>query len=331
MKSAFVDRQQRISFTKFYFSKVLESELGLVEVQAPLLSCLGDGTQDNLSGTEIAVQVKVKAIPDSQYEVVHSLAKWKRKTLADYQFPVGEGIYANMKALRPDEQYLSAVHSVCVDQWDWEQVIRPEDRNLMFLKNTVKKIYSCMKKTEAAVKDAYGLTPFLAQEITFIHSEKLLQQYPHLLPKERERMIAQHYGSVFLMGIGQPLSDGQPHDARAPDYDDWFTDNEEGLKGLNGDILIWNPVLEDVIEISSMGIRVDAQSLKKQLEMKDVLGRLEFDWHQRLVAGELPQTIGGGIGQSRLLMLLLQLPHIGQVQCGVWPQEVQKRSEFALL
>lgn len=331
MKSVFIERQQRISFTKFYFSKVLESELGLVEVQAPLLSRLGDGTQDDLSGTEKAVQVKVKAIPDSQYEVVHSLAKWKRKILADYQFSVGEGIYANLKALRPDEQSLSAVHSVCVDQWDWEQVMRPEDRNLMFLKKTVNKIYSSIKKTEAAVKDAFGLVPFLPQNITFVHSETLLQEYPHLSAKERERMIAQRYGAVFLIGIGQPLSDGKPHDARAPDYDDWYTENEEGLKGLNGDILVWNPVLEDVIEISSMGIRVDAESLKKQLEVSNVLGRLQFDWHKRLVAGDLPQTIGGGIGQSRLLMLLLQLPHIGQVQCGVWPQEVQKRSEFALL
>jgi len=331
MKRAFVERQQKISFTKFYFSKVLESELGLVEVQAPLLSRLGDGTQDNLSGSEVAVQVKVKAIPDSQYEVVHSLAKWKRKILGDYQFSVGEGIYANMKALRPDEQSLSAVHSVCVDQWDWEQVILPQDRNLGFLKTTVNKIYACIKKTEAAVKDAYGLEPFLPQEITFIHSESLLQEYPHLSAKEREKMIAQRYGAVFLIGIGQPLSDGKPHDVRAPDYDDWLSDNEEGMKGLNGDILIWNPVLEDVIEISSMGIRVDAESLKKQLAFKDVMGKLEQDWHQRLVAGELPQTIGGGIGQSRLLMLLLQLPHIGQVQCGVWPKEIHKRTEFSLL
>jgi aspartate--ammonia ligase len=331
MKSIFIDRQQKISFTKFYFSKVLESELGLIEVQAPLLSRLGDGVQDNLSGIENAVQVKVKAIPDNQYEVVHSLAKWKRKILGDYQFSVGEGIYANMKALRPDEQALSAIHSVCVDQWDWEQVIRPEDRNLAFLKKTVRSIYSCIKKTEAALKDAYGLTSFLPEQITFIHSETLLQQYPELSSKERERVITQHYGAVFLIGIGQPLSDGQPHDARAPDYDDWLTENEEGLNGLNGDILIWNPVLEDVIEISSMGIRVDADSLKKQLQMKDVLGRLELDWHQMLISGHLPQTIGGGIGQSRLLMLLLQLHHIGQVQCGVWPSEVQKKADFALL
>jgi len=331
MNISYIERQQQIRFTKFYFSKVFEAELGLVEVQAPLLSQFGDGIQDDLSGFEKAVKVKIKAIPDFDYEVVHSLAKWKRKILADHHFGVGEGIYAHMKALRPDETYLSAIHSVCVDQWDWEQIMRPQQRNLQFLKTTVEKIYDCIKKTETAVCDSYAFKPFLPPKIEFIHTEHLLQQYPHLSPKERERAVTQRYGAVFLIGIGHKLSDGAIHDVRAPDYDDWSSINEEGLHGLNGDILVWNPVLEDAFEISSMGIRVDAESLQTQLQLSEVTQRSQLAWHKALLNGKFPQTIGGGIGQSRLVMLLLQMKHIGQVQCGVWPKEVLKNSEIVLL
>ncbi len=331
MKISYIERQQRIRFTKLFFSQVFEEQLGLEEVQAPLLSQFGDGIQDNLSGYEQAVKVSVKAIPDADYEVVHSLAKWKRKILADHHFGVGDGIYAHMKALRPDESYLSAIHSVCVDQWDWEKIMRPEQRTLEFLKSTVEKIYDCIKKTEMAVCDSYALKPFLPSKIEFVHTEHLLQKYPHLSPKERERAVTHQYGAVFLIGIGHKLSDGAIHDVRAPDYDDWSSANEEGLHGLNGDILVWNPVLEDAFEISSMGIRVDAESLQTQLHLSEVTQRSQLAWHQALLSGRFPQTIGGGIGQSRLVMLLLQMQHIGQVQCGVWPKEVLEKSEMALL
>jgi len=318
MKTKFIEKQRQISFVKATFSQQLEKQLGLIEVQAPLLSQLGDGTQDNLSGSEKAVQVHVKSLPDSTFEVVHSLAKWKRKTLGQHDFSAGEGLYTHMKALRPDEDRLSPVHSVCVDQWDWEQVMGDGERSPAFLKATVRKIYAGIKETEAAVSREFGLTPFLPEEIHFVHSETLLQRFPELDAKQRERAIAKELGAVFLMGIGGKLSHGKYHDVRAPDYDDWSSVGEAGLSGLNGDILVWNPVLEDAIELSSMGIRVDAATLKHQLALTDDEARLQLDWHQALLRGEMPQTIGGGIGQSRLVMLLLQKPHIAQVQCGVW-------------
>ncbi len=292
-------------------------------MQAPILSRVGDGTQDNLSGCEKAVQVKVKTLPEAQFEVVHSLAKWKRQTLGQHDFSAGEGLYTHMKALRPDEDRLTPIHSVYVDQWDWERVLGDGERHTGTLKTTVEAIYDGIKATEAAVCEAFGLTPFLPENIHFVHSETLLSRYPGLDAKGRERAIAKELGAVFLIGIGCKLSDGQRHDVRAPDYDDWSTPCEAGLHGLNGDILVWNPVLEDALELSSMGIRVDAETLKRQLAMTGDEDRLQLEWHQALLRGEMPQTIGGGIGQSRLTMLLLQLPHIGQVQCGVWPEQVR--------
>ena len=318
MQISFKEQQQRISFVKQFFADKLAENLSLIEVQAPLLSKVGDGVQDNLSGTENAVQVKVKTINDAQFEVVHSLAKWKRKILSDHHFAVGEGLYANMKALRPDEDRLSPIHSVYVDQWDWEKVIRPEDRNLTYLKQTVEKIYSAIKATEKAVSEKYHLSRFLPESITFMDSEQLLKRYPNLSPKERENAITKELGAVFLIGIGGKLANNEKHDVRAPDYDDWSSDNEMGSKGLNGDILVWNPILNSAFEISSMGIRVDPETLKRQLKITGDEDRLQFAWHQALVNGELLQTIGGGIGQSRLVMLLLQQKHIGQVQASVW-------------
>ena len=324
MQISFKEQQQRISFVKQFFADKLAENLSLIEAQAPLLSKVGDGVQDNLSGTENAVQVKVKTINNAQFEVVHSLAKWKRKILSEHHFAVGEGLFANMKALRPDEDRLSPIHSVYVDQWDWEKVIRPEDRNLTYLKQTVEKIYSAIKATEKAVSEKYHLSRFLPESITFMDSEQLLKRYPNLSPKERENAITKELGAVFLIGIGGKLANNEKHDVRAPDYDDWSSDNEMGSKGLNGDILVWNPVLNSAFEISSMGIRVDSETLKRQLKITGDEDRLQFSWHQALLNGELLQTIGGGIGQSRLVMLLLQQKHIGQVQASVWDDSTKQ-------
>ncbi|MCO6539693.1 MAG: aspartate--ammonia ligase [Gilliamella sp.] len=323
MTISFKEQQQQISFVKQFFAEQLAERLSLIEVQAPLLSKVGDGIQDNLSGTEHAVQVKVKAIPNAQYEVVHSLAKWKRKILSDHHFKVGEGIYTNMKALRPDEEQLSPIHSVYVDQWDWEKVIRPEDRNLTYLKQAVENIYAAIKATEKIVSQQYHLSQFLPESITFIDSEQLLKRYPNLSPKERENAITKELGAVFLIGIGGKLSNNEKHDARAPDYDDWSSENDLGSNGLNGDILVWNPILHSALEISSMGIRVNPETLKRQLKLTNDEDRLELAWHKALINGDLLQTIGGGIGQSRLVMLLLQQKHIGQVQSSVWDEEVK--------
>ena len=322
MSSHYVQQQQQISKVKQFFSQQLEQKLGLIEVQAPILAKVGDGTQDNLSGHENAVAVNIKAIADSRYEVVHSLAKWKRKILGEYGFSQGEGIYTQMKALRPDEDSLSPIHSVYVDQWDWEQVIcESTQRSLSTLKQTVETIYQAIKATEQYVSASFGLRAFLPAKITFVHSEELRKMYPDFSAKQREKAIVQEYGAVFLIGIGGALSDGKIHDVRAPDYDDWSTPTCDQYMGLNGDILVWNPILEDAFEISSMGIRVSPEVLQAQLGITGDEDRLEFDWHKALLESKFPQTIGGGIGQSRLAMLLLQKQHIGQVQVGVWPAQ----------
>ena len=286
MKTAYIAKQRQISFVKSHFSRQLEERLGLIEVQAPILSRVGDGTQDNLSGCEKAVQVKVKALPDAQFEVVHSLAKWKRQTLGQHDFSAGEGLYTHMKALRPDEDRLSPLHSVYVDQWDWERVMGDGERQFSTLKSTVEAIWAGIKATEAAVSEEFGLAPFLPDQIHFVHSQELLSRYPDLDAKGRERAIAKDLGAVFLVGIGGKLSDGHRHDVRAPDYDDWSTPSELGHAGLNGDILVWNPVLEDAFELSSMGIRVDADTLKHQLALTGDEYRLELEWQQALLRGE---------------------------------------------
>ncbi|MDO2948306.1 aspartate--ammonia ligase [Aeromonas simiae] len=325
MKQHYIRSQQQITLVKELFSRHLAQQLGLMEVQAPILSRVGDGTQDNLSGSEKAVQVKVRTLPEHTFEVVHSLAKWKRQTLGRFGFAPGEGLYTHMKALRPDEERLSPIHSVYVDQWDWERVMPQDRRDLAYLKETVQAIWTAIKTTERAICAEHDLTPFLPEAIQFMHSEELLRRYPELDAKGRERAIAKELGAVFLIGIGGDLSHGERHDVRAPDYDDWSSESELGLAGLNGDILVWNPVLEDSFEISSMGIRVDAEALRRQLALTGDEDRLAYEWHQELLAGRMPQTIGGGIGQSRLAMLLLQKEHIGQVQVGVWPSEVRER------
>ncbi len=320
--TSFIEDQKLIQALKTDFLSELSQKLDLVEVQAPILTLQDDGTQDDLNGTEKAVSVSSKALSKS-VEVVHSLAKWKRQLLARTDFQAGKGIVAQMRALRPDEEVLSERHSICVDQWDWEKVIEVKDRGLDYLKDTVKQIYSALKSIDQQLAIQLDREQLLSETIHFIHTEELLQQYPTLSPKEREYQACKKYGSVFLIGIGGELIDGTIHDGRAPDYDDWSSETEAGYAGLNGDILVWSPVLEDAFELSSMGIRVSPEVMKKQLQIRDCEHRLDYKWHQQLMAGKLPQTIGGGIGQSRLAMFFLQKSHIGQVQFSIWPETVE--------
>ncbi|HEM3636499.1 TPA: aspartate--ammonia ligase [Streptococcus suis] len=330
MKKSFIHQQEEISFVKNTFTQYLKDKLEIVEVQGPILSRVGDGMQDNLSGVENAVTVNVKLIPDATYEVVHSLAKWKRHTLARFGFNEGEGLFVHMKALRPDEDSLDPIHSVYVDQWDWEKVIPDGRRNLAYLKETVEQIYKAIRLTELAVEARYDIESVLPKKITFIHTEDLVKNFPDLTPKERENVVAKEYGAVFLIGIGGELADGKPHDGRAPDYDDWTSPSEAGYKGLNGDILVWNETLGSAFELSSMGIRVDEAALRRQVALTGDEERLAFDWHKALLGGLLPLSIGGGIGQSRLAMFLLRKKHIGEVQSSVWPQEVRDNFENIL-
>jgi aspartate--ammonia ligase len=266
----------------------------------------------------------VKAEDDAEYEIVHSLAKWKRLALHRYGLTQGQGIYTDMNALRPDEAVLDNLHSVYVDQWDWERVMSPEQRNLDYLKGVVRDIWAAVKDTEWELSVHFPqLRPFLPEKIEFVHTEDLCREFPSLTPQQREREACRRHGAAFIIGIGGTLPDGKIHDGRAPDYDDWTTPTSTGQKGLNGDIFVWNPLLEIPFELSSMGIRVDASTMLKQLEIRDCLSRREMPWHKMLLSGALPQTIGGGIGQSRLCMLLMQRAHVGEVQVGLWPPEVQ--------
>lgn len=316
--------EQGIKQIKDFFQANLSTALRLRRVTAPLFVLKGLGINDDLSGVERPVSFPIKDMGDQRAEVVHSLAKWKRLMLAEYQIQPGYGIYTDMNAIRGDEE-LDNLHSLYVDQWDWERTIRMEDRTLAFLKKTVNSIYSAIRRTEYLVCETYPqITPFLPEEIHFIHSEELLQRYPNLTPKERENAISKEYGAVFIIGIGQKLSNGDPHDLRAPDYDDWTTQNEEGFAGLNGDILIWYPTLNRSIELSSMGIRVDKEALLRQLEFTGKNDRKELYFHQRMLKDELPLCIGGGIGQSRLCMVLLHKAHIGEIQASIWPEDMRK-------
>lgn len=313
-----------IKKVKEYFQQNLSAELRLRRVTAPLFVLKGMGINDDLSGKERPVSFPIKDLGDAQAEVVHSLAKWKRLTLADYHIDSGYGIYTDMNAIRADE-CLGNLHSLYVDQWDWERVITKEDRNIEFLKNTVNRIYAAMLRTEFMVCEAYPqIKPFLAEEVHFIHSEQLRQLYPDKTPKERENLITRKYGAVFIIGIGAKLGDGQEHDLRAPDYDDYTTPGLDGLPGLNGDLLIWNSILDRAVELSSMGIRVDKETLIRQLHLAGQEQRKELYFHKRLLDGTLPLSIGGGIGQSRLCMIYLRKAHIGEIQASIWPEEMRQ-------
>lgn len=321
--------EQGIKLIKEFFQQNLSTELRLRRVTAPLFVLKGLGINDDLNGVERAVTFPIKELGDAQAEVVHSLAKWKRLTLAEYGIKPGYGIYTDMNAIRADEE-LDNLHSLYVDQWDWEAVVTREQRSLEFLKRTVRRIYSAILRTEYLTCETYPqIKPFLPEEIHFIHSEELLQMYPDKTPKEREDAICEKYGAVFVIGIGGKLSDGKKHDGRAPDYDDWTTVAENGLEGLNGDILIWYPVLQRSFELSSMGIRVDKESLLRQLALEGKEDRKELYFHQQLLGDKLPLSIGGGIGQSRLCMVMLHKAHIGEIQASIWPEQMRQECKEA--
>ncbi|MCQ2140016.1 MAG: aspartate--ammonia ligase [Bacteroidales bacterium] len=312
--------EKAIKAVKDMFQENLSAQLSLLRVTAPMMVLSGTGINDDLNGVERPVAFPIKDMGEQRAEVVHSLAKWKRLKLAEMKVQPGRGLYTDMNALRPDEE-LDNIHSIYVDQWDWERVIRREDRNLDFLKKMVRRIYEAIKVTENKLFVEFPqIVPQLPEEIQFITAQELLDMYPGLTPKQRENEIVRKWGAVFVIGIGKALSDGHSHDGRAADYDDW---------DLNGDLLVWNEVLESAFEVSSMGIRVDEKSLEKQLAIKGEDQKKNLYYHSKLLAGELPCTIGGGIGQSRLCMFLLRKAHIGEIQSSIWPAEMREKCEQA--
>ena len=316
-----LETQRAIRSLRHRFEENLCDALNLSRASAPLFVKRGSGLNDDLSGVERPVSFDVLESGDV-VEVVHSLAKWKRMALGKYGFSMHTGLYTDMNAIRRDEK-CDSIHSLYVDQWDWEKVISREDRTVEYLKDTVERIYSAILNTADGIERKYPvLDNYLPRSIKFITSQELLDIYPDLSPKERENAITRKYGAVFLMCIGDRLSNGEKHDGRAPDYDDW---------SLNGDILVYNRVTDASFELSSMGIRVDRETLVKQLTAENKLDRLELPFHKALMDGELPLTIGGGIGQSRLCMLLLQKAHIGEVHTSVWPQsEIERCKELGI-
>ena len=321
--------EKAIKAVKDMFQDNLSAQLALLRVTAPMVVMSGMGLNDDLNGVESPVAFHVSGMDGARAEIVHSLAKWKRLKLAQMGVRPGRGIYTDMNALRPEEE-LDNIHSIYVDQWDWEKVIDREQRTLAFLKKTVRRIYEAIKVTENKLYVEFPqIVPMLPEEIFFIHAEELLQMYPGLSPKERENAVTKEYKAVFIIGIGGKLSDGMPHDGRSADYDDWTTVNEEGYEGLNGDLLLWNPVLEMAFEVSSMGIRVDADALRRQLELRGETDKSGLLYHKLLMEGRLPYTIGGGIGQSRLCMFLLRKAHIGEIQSSVWPDDMRTRCHQA--
>lgn len=321
--------ESAIKDIKDYFERCLAEALVLQRVTAPMFVRSGTGINDDLNGVERPVRFCVKDDGETPVEIVQSLAKWKRLALARYGFRCGEGLYTDMNAIRPDET-LDQIHSICVDQWDWEKIIRPEDRNLTTLKAAVDEIYGAICRTEFHLASEHAtIRPILPERITFVTAEELCARYPDLHPRQREERICAERKAVFVIGIGGILPDGQPHDGRAPDYDDWTTPNSDGGCGLNGDILLWHPVLERAFEISSMGIRVDPATLLTQLEIRGLTERVNLPFHRQLLAGELPQTMGGGIGQSRLCMFFLRAVHVGEVACGIWPEEMVRQCQAA--
>ena len=316
--------EKAIKAVKDMFQSNLSAQLALLRVTAPIVVLSGTGINDDLNSVERPVSFPIKSLNEQKAEVVHSLAKWKRLKLGELGTRPGRGIYTDMNALRPDED-LDNLHSIYVDQWDWEKVIRKKDRNLAFLKMTVRRIYEAIKVTENRLYVEFPeITPELPEDIFFIHAEELRRRYPDLTPKERENAIVKEHKAVFIIGIGGALGDGTIHDGRAADYDDWSTPNEDGFLGLNGDILLWNKLLDCAFEVSSMGIRVDETAMLRQLDIRGQSWKKDLYFHRKLLAGELPYTIGGGIGQSRLCMYLLRKAHIGEIQSAIWPEAMRE-------
>ena len=312
-KLSLYDTQVAIKTVKDFFQQSLADQLYLLRVSAPLFVTPESGLNDNLNGVERPVTFGIKEQNERPAEIVHSLAKWKRNALKQYGFHIGEGLYTDMSAIRRDED-TDNIHSIYVDQWDWEKIILKEDRNVEYLKETVRKVYKALKKTEKYMSIQYDyIEEILPKDIYFITTQELANRYPDKTPKEREDLIAQEKGAVFLMEIGDKLADGKPHDGRAPDYDDWH---------LNGDIIVWYPVLGHALELSSMGIRVDEDSLARQLKLAGCEERAELPFQKAILEKRLPYTVGGGIGQSRICMFFLRKAHIGEIQVSVWPQEI---------
>ncbi|RRD39076.1 aspartate--ammonia ligase [Leptotrichia sp. OH3620_COT-345] len=312
-KYGIMETEKAIKLIKDFFEAELSKELGLTRISAPLFVKRETGLNDNLNGVERPVSFEMKDYEGKIIEIIHSLAKWKRLALKRYKVSLGDGIYTDMNAIRRDEE-LDNTHSIYVDQWDWEKVITKDQRNIEFLKETVRKIYNVFLKTEDMLVNKYSkYKKFLPEKVTFITSQELENIYPNLSPEERENKFAKENGAIFIMQIGKILNSGNKHDGRAPDYDDWE---------LNGDLIMWNPVLDKALELSSMGIRVDEKSLVKQLEILHLENRKKLQYHKMLLNGELPLTIGGGIGQSRICMFLLQKAHIGEVQASIWSDEI---------
>ena len=316
------ETEHAIVLIKDFFQLALSTELNLTRVTAPLFVRSGTGVNDDLNGVERPVSFPVKSMNEEKLEIVQSLAKWKRLKVTDLELKPGFGIYTDMNAIRPDED-LDAVHSLYVDQWDWEMAIDEKDRTIFFLHEIVEKIYRCIKRTEFFIYDRYdNIKPVLPEHIEFVYADDLQREYPDLTPKEREAKVAKKYGAVFISGIGGKLPDGSIHDGRSPDYDDWITETGDGHRGLNGDIIVWNDILNQPFELSSMGIRVCPQSLTEQLEERGMQSRAKLMFHSKLLKGQLTQTLGGGIGQSRLCMFLLRKAHIGETQVSIWPEKI---------
>lgn len=314
------ETEHAIVSIKDFFQLTLSTELNLTRVTAPLFVPSGMGINDDLNGVEKPVSFNVKGMNGQKMEIVQSLAKWKRLKVTEMGMKPGFGIYTDMNAIRPDEE-LDAVHSLYVDQWDWCMAIDEKDRTVFYLFDIVKKIYRTLKRVEFFLYDRYSmLEPVLPEDIKLIYSDDLLREYPGMTAKERENAAAKKYGAIFICGIGGKLPDGSIHDGRAPDYDDWITDAGDGHVGLNGDIIVWNETLGRAFELSSMGIRVSPESLKRQLKERGCEERAELPFQKKLLNGELSFTIGGGIGQSRLCMFLLRKAHICEVQVSEWPQ-----------
>jgi aspartate--ammonia ligase len=319
------ETERAIRAIKEFFQTNLAFELNLTRVTAPLFVASGTGINDDLNSVEKPAWFTAADMGGTRLEMVQSLAKWKRLMLAELRFEPGEGLYTDMNAIRPSEK-LDNTHSLYVDQWDWERAITREERKVEFLEWIVRRIYDVIRRTERYVCFRYPvIKPVLPDEITFVHSEDLQQQYPELAPPERETEACRQHGAIFVRGIGAPLADGNPHDGRAPDYDDWLSVGEDQRVGLNGDIIVYNPLLDSAFELSSMGIRVDAESLMQQLAVRGREEWKELYFHKRLQTSELPLSIGGGIGQSRLCMLYLRKAHIGEIQASVWPNDMLKQ------